>query len=134
MSESAPGFSIANLNEVEDLAPKFGNDAVGEARFANEQLGTTDTGVAFHRIKPNQRQGFGHRHEKAEEVYVVLGGSGRIALGEEVHELGPMDAIRIAPEVIRAVEAGPEGLELLAFGPRHQGDGEILPGWWPGQG
>lgn len=132
MSEAASGYVVLNLNEVEDLAPKFGNDEVGEARFANEQLDTAQTGVAFHRIKPNKRQGFGHRHHEAEEVYVVIGGTGRIALGEEVVEVGPMDAIRIAPEVIRAVEAGPEGLELLAFGPRRKGDGEMLPGWWPG--
>jgi hypothetical protein len=39
-----------------------------------------------------------------------------------------MDAIRVSPEVARAFEAGPEGLELLVFGPRRAGDTEILSG------
>lgn len=125
------GYTIANLEEIADLAPRFGYAEVGEARFANEQLGTGQVGLAFHRIKPGKRQAFGHRHEQAEEVYVVIGGSGRIALGDEIRELKTRDAVRIGPEVARAVEAGPEGLELLAFGARHEGDGELLPGWWP---
>jgi mannose-6-phosphate isomerase-like protein (cupin superfamily) len=77
-------------------------------------------------VKPGCRQGFAHRHEAAEEVYVVVGGSGRIKLDDEIEEIRTLDAIRVAPKVARAFEAGPEGLELLAFGPRHEGDGEIL--------
>jgi hypothetical protein len=37
-----------------------------------------------------------------------------------------MDAIRVAAEVARAFEAGPDGLELLVFGPHHEKDGEVL--------
>lgn len=125
------GYTLINLDQVNDMAPQFGYSEFGEARFANEQLGTGQTGLAFHRVKPGKRQAFGHRHDQAEEVYVVIGGSGRIALDDEVRELRLRDAVRIGPEVARAVEAGPEGLELLAFGARHDGDGEILPGWWP---
>lgn len=131
-SQAAPGgYTLLNLEEVKDSAPDFGYAEFGEARFANEQLGTGQTGFAFHRVKPGKRQAFGHRHDQAEEVYVVIGGSGRIALDDAVRELGIRDAVRIGPEVSRAIEAGPEGLELLAFGARHEGDGEMLPGWWP---
>src|SRR5450756_1686141 len=80
-------------------------------------------GVSHHRLKAGKRQGFGHKHENAEEIYVVLGGSGRVKLDDEIVEIARLDAIRVAPEVVRAFEAGPDGLELLAFGARHDGDG-----------
>ena len=118
-------YSIKNLRDVEDVAPKFGFDAIQEARFPFRDLGAEDTGLAYHRIKPGQR-GFGHRHENAEEIYVVVGGSGRIKLDDETRDIRTLDAIRVAPQVVRAFEAGPDGLELLAFGPRHEGDGEVL--------
>jgi quercetin dioxygenase-like cupin family protein len=120
-------YTIKNLNDVEDVAPRFGFDKVQEARFPWRPLGAQDTGLAFHRIKPGQRSG-AHRHEAAEEVYVVIGGSGRINLDGHVESLRPLDAVRVAPTVARAFEAGPDGLELLAFGPRHEGDGEFLKG------
>ncbi len=127
----AGSYTHRNLNEVADSAPKFGYEDHQEARFANEALETEQTGVAFHRVKPGRRQGFGHKHEAAEEVYVVLSGSGRVKLDDEVAELRPLDAIRVAPEVARAFEAGADGLELLAFGPRHEGDGELIhEGFW----
>jgi len=118
-------YTIKNLREVEDVAPKFGFDAVQEARFCFRDLDAKDTGMAYHRVKPGQR-GLAHRHDNAEEIYVVLAGSGRVKLDDETAEIGPLDAIRVAPQVVRAFEAGPDGLELLAFGPRHEGDGEIL--------
>ena len=118
-------YTIKNLRDVEDVAPKFGFDSVQEARFPFRDLDAQDTGLAYHRIKPGQH-GLGHRHENAEEIYVVLGGSGRIKLDDEVVDIQALDAIRVAPDVVRAFEAGSDGLELLAFGPRHEGDGEIL--------
>jgi mannose-6-phosphate isomerase-like protein (cupin superfamily) len=121
-------FTIKNLREVEDVAPKFGFHEVQEARFAQSDLDAQSIGLAFHRVKPGCRQAFAHRHHEAEEVYVVLSGTGRIKLDDEVRDVGPMDAIRVAPAVGRAFEGGPDGLELLVFGPRHKGDGEIISG------
>jgi mannose-6-phosphate isomerase-like protein (cupin superfamily) len=122
-------YTIKNLRDVEDVAPKSGFDAIQEARFARRDLEAADTGLAYHPVKPGQR-GFGHRHENAEEIYVVVGGSGRIKLDDEVKEIGEFDAIRVAPTVVRAFEAGPDGLELLVFGPHHEGDGELLHDFW----
>ncbi len=119
-------YTIKNLRDVEDVAPKFGFSEVQEARFARGDLESETIGLAFHRVRPGRRQAFAHRHEQAEEIYVVLSGGGRIKLDEEIQEIGPMDAIRVSPELARAFEAGPEGLELLAFGPRHSGDSEII--------
>ena len=126
------GFTIENLGGVKDSAAEHGYGEFQESRFAHAALDASATGLSLHRVKPGKRQPFGHRHDQAEEVYVVLSGSGRIALGDEVRDLAPLDAVRIAPDVWRALEAGPDGLEVLAFGPRHEGDGEIEPGFWPG--
>jgi mannose-6-phosphate isomerase-like protein (cupin superfamily) len=119
-------YTIKNLRDTEDMAPKFGFDAVQEARFAGRDLDAEKTGLAFMRVKPGQRQAFAHRHDEAEEIYVVLSGTGRIKLDDEVRDVRPLDAIRIAPGVARAFEAGDEGIEYLAFGPHHDKDGEIL--------
>lgn len=123
-------YTLRKLTEVEDSAAKFGFGETHEVRFANDELGAERTGVSLHRIKPGQRQPFGHRHEQAEEVYVVLSGAGRVKLDDEIVELGGMDAVRVSPGVTRAFEAGAEGMEMLAFGARHDGDGEIVQGWW----
>ena len=127
-------YTIKNLRDVADSAPKFGYDSVQEARFANKELEAETTGLAFHRVKPGCRQGFAHRHDEAEEIYVVLSGSGRLKLDDDVIDVGPLDAIRVAPPVMRAFEAGDEGLEILAVGAHHEGDGDIDPdpAFWDG--
>jgi uncharacterized cupin superfamily protein len=125
-------YTKRNLHEVKDSAVEFGFSEIGEARFAMGELGAEQTGLAYHRLKPSKRQGFSHKHEEAEEVVVVLGGSGRLKLDDEVIEVAPMDAVRIAPQVERQFEAGEQGLEYLVFGPHHKGDGELNhdPGFW----
>jgi mannose-6-phosphate isomerase-like protein (cupin superfamily) len=86
--------------------------------------------VTHFRLRPGKRSPFSHRHASAEEIYVVLSGSGRIKLDDRISDVRALDAIRIAPQVARAFEAGPEGLELLAFGPHHAGDGEQVDDPW----
>jgi uncharacterized cupin superfamily protein len=112
------------------MAPKYGLDEQGEARFATGDLAAEQTGVSLQRLHPGKRQAFGHRHDDAEEIYVVITGSGRVKLDDEIEEIGTLDAIRVAPAVTRAFEAGPDGLQLLAFGPRRKGDSEVIQGWW----
>lgn len=123
-------FTLQKLTDVEDSAPKFGFEGIQEARFAKGDLETEQTGVSHHRLKANKRQPFAHKHTQAEEVYVVISGSGRLKLDEEIIEVGELDAIRVAPTVVRAFEAGPDGIEILAFGARHDGDGEVIQDWW----
>ena len=119
-----------NLDEVEDAAPANGFGERWEARVAREPLDSRRTGLTHFRLRPNQRSPFNHRHREAEEVYVVLSGAGFVKLGDEVRPVRPLDAIRIGPRVPRAFEAGPEGLELLACGPHHEGDGEPVDDDW----
>jgi mannose-6-phosphate isomerase-like protein (cupin superfamily) len=119
-------YTIKNLRDVEDLAATQGFGEVQEARFAHEDLNAEQIGISLQRVKPRRRHAFAHRHKDAEEVYVVVSGSGRVKLDDEVKEVGKLDAIRVAPSVTRAFEAGDEGLELLAFSPRAKGDAEIV--------
>jgi mannose-6-phosphate isomerase-like protein (cupin superfamily) len=123
-------YTITNLTDVEDSAPKFGFGEIGEARFAGGAVDAKDTGLAYHVLRPGRRQAFGHRHEEAEEVSVVLSGSGRVRIDDEILDLQTMDAVRISPKVTRCFEAGPEGLEWLVFGPHHEKDGELVEDFW----
>jgi quercetin dioxygenase-like cupin family protein len=127
--------TIVNLKEVEDMAPKFGMAPGLEARFAAGALGLENSGLSYQRLAPGFRMPFGHRHKQQEELYVVVGGSGRAKLGDDVVELGTLDAIRIAPETMWGCEAGPDGIEILAFGAPNLGPAsadiaESVPGWW----
>lgn len=125
----AVGFTLMRLTEVEDAAANAGIGDRQEARSASGALELEQVGVTFHRVKPRMRQAFGHRHGEVEECYVVVGGSGRVKLGDDVVEVGRLDAVRVAPGVIRAFEGGPDGLEYIAFGPQRD-DAEVLPDWW----
>ncbi len=126
-----PGYTVVNLldlpDNVGDRSPSI------EGRFGRGPLGSRDLGISHWRYAPGHRSAVGHRHSQQEEAYVVVGGSGRILLDGEPRDLRQWDAVRVAPEVTRAFEAGPEGLELLAVGgPRPQeGDGEIAEVEWP---
>ena len=123
-------YTLKNLQEVKDQALEFGIGEIQEARFPAEDLGAQSIGFGHQVIHPGKRQSFAHRHKAAEEVYVIIGGAGRARLDDEIVDLGRLDALRVAPEVTRQFEAGPEGLELLVFGPRHEDDGEIVQGFW----
>jgi mannose-6-phosphate isomerase-like protein (cupin superfamily) len=123
-------YTHKRLTDVKDSAPEFGVGDGMEARFAKDDLDAEDTGISHHRLKPGKRQPFGHRHDEAEEIYVVLGGTGRIKMDDEILEVETLDAIRVAPGVTRAFEAGPGGLEVIAVGARHDGDGELVQDWW----
>ncbi len=124
-------FTIINLLEVEDSVA--GRMAGLEGRFARTSLDSRDIGVSHFRYAPNLRSTRGHRHGEQEEVYIVVSGSGRVLLDGAAHELRRWDVVRVAPQVVRAFGAGPEGLELIAIGgPRPEGgDGEMLEVTWP---
>ena len=126
------GYTKKNLRtDVEDQAPRFGMPAELEARFARTALGGETLGLSLLTLAPGFRIPFGHKHAGQEEVYVVLRGSATVKVEDETVELGEWDAIRFDKDTMRAVEAGPDGVEYLAFGagddPR---DAETVPGWW----
>jgi mannose-6-phosphate isomerase-like protein (cupin superfamily) len=125
-------YTLKNLKDVDDAAVGFGLSPGLEARFAREPLELENMGISYQRLAPDFRGPFGHRHKTQEEVYVILAGSGRIKLEDEVVEVRQWDAVRVPKDTTRAFEAGPEGLELLAIGAPNTGagDAEIEQDWW----
>ena len=124
-------YTKTNLRELPNAAERFGIPDM-ETHFARTELGSERSGVSLQRFGPNTRQAFGHRHADQEETYVVVSGSGRVKLEDEIVELRPWDALRVSKDTMRCFEGGPEGLEYVAFGAGEGGreESEIVPGWW----
>ena len=124
-------YTIKNLKkDVDDAAPGFGLSPELEARFGRKALGCEKGGVSYQKMAPNYRVPFGHTHGGQEEVYVVVGGSGRLKLDDEIVDVKQWDAIRVAPSTMRNWEGGPDGLEIVAFGAGEAGDADMTNGWW----
>jgi mannose-6-phosphate isomerase-like protein (cupin superfamily) len=133
---AAVPFTLRNLKEdLEDLGSNFDGAPDLEFRAATKALGLEKSGLTYQRIPLDYRFPYGHTHKVQEEVYVVVRGSGRMKLDDEIVELKEWDAVRVPPGTWRGYEAGPEGLELLVIGapnlgedPRGDVDGQR--DWW----
>ena len=123
-------YTVKNLKDVENMAEQFGMSDGLEARFAKGPLELSKLGLSYQRLEPNFRIPFGHKHGEQEEVYVLLSGSARLKLDDEIVELRQWDAVRVPGQVTRNFEGGPEGAELLAIGAPLAKDTEMLQGWW----
>jgi len=128
-------YTVVNFkSDVEDMAPKFGYSPGLESRFARKNLELEKSGVSYFKIAPDFETPFGHVHGEQEEVYVVVTGSGRVKIDDEIVDFRQWDAIRVPAGVWRCFEAGDDGAEVIAFGapkmddPR--ADAEMQPGWW----
>jgi mannose-6-phosphate isomerase-like protein (cupin superfamily) len=123
-------YTIKNLkSDVANAAEQFGVDGM-EARFARRDLELGNFGVSYQKLEPNFRQPFGHRHGEQEEAYVVVAGSGRVKVEDDVVDLEQWDAIRVPGSAARQFESGPDGLEYVAIGAPQADDTEMLEGWW----
>jgi mannose-6-phosphate isomerase-like protein (cupin superfamily) len=128
------GYTALQLNEVEDQAPNIGLPENVEVRMARVPLECANSGISYMRVGPGIRIPVGHNHRLQEEIYLCVSGSARLKLDDDVVEMRPWTAVRIAPETMRALEGGPDGGELIAIGAPNTGpgDGNIVPGWWDG--
>jgi mannose-6-phosphate isomerase-like protein (cupin superfamily) len=122
-------YTIKSFNDIEspNSTPDF------SAKFARSHIDSEHVGISHFRYGPNFRTTGGHSHREQEEVYVVINGSGRIKLDDEIHQLKQWDVVRVSPSVVRAFEGGPEGLELIAAGNDRPegGDGIRVADFWP---
>jgi len=125
-------YTIVNLGDVENVAPKFQMPEGMDVRFPKRELDCSVGGVGIEKLPAGVRQPFGHTHSEQEEIYVIAEGSGRIKLDDEVRDLRQWDILRIGPGVMRNFEGGPEGITVIAFGAPlgEQNDGNIVHGWW----
>jgi mannose-6-phosphate isomerase-like protein (cupin superfamily) len=125
-------YTKSNLRSgVEDQAPKFDMPSEMQARFARRAIDGKTLGLSLFTLEPGFRIPFGHKHANQEEVYVVVRGSGRVKVEDEIVELGEWDAIRLGKDTMRNMEAGPDGIEYLAFGAGDDPmDADMAPGWW----
>ena len=126
-------YTKVNLREdVDDQAPNFGLAPDLEARMARVPLELEHSGISYQRLAPNYRVPFGHKHKNQEEIYVVVSGSMRVKLNDEVVELRQWDAVRVPKETMRGFESGAEGVEILAIGAPNTGpgDAEVEQHWW----
>ena len=96
-------WEIVNLREIDDSAQT--EDV--QARFARKHLGSRDLGVSLFVFAPNFRSPVGHSHREQEEAYVVVEGSGRVLLDDEVRELSPWDCSGSRRRSFAPSRAGP---------------------------
>ena len=129
-------FTLRNIKEdLADIGSKFDGTPDLEFRAATKALELEQSSLSYQCIPPGYRFPFGHTHMKQEEVYLVLGGSGRMKVDDEIVELKEWDAVRVPPGTWRGYEAGPDGLEIVVIGapnlgedPREDVDGQR--DWW----
>ena len=130
-------FTRKNLKEdLDDVGSNFDGAPGLEFRLATKALELERSGLSYQRIPPDYRFPYGHTHKEHEEVFVVVGGSGRMKLDDDIVELSQWDAVRVAPGTWRGYEAGPDGLEIFVIGAPNLGEAprEDVEGqrdWWP---
>jgi uncharacterized cupin superfamily protein len=131
-------FTRRNLREdQEDVGSRFDGHPDLEFRMATAALGLEESGLTYQRVPPGYRFPYGHTHQRQEEIFVVVRGSGRMKLDDEIVDVREWDAVRVPPGTWRGYEAGPEGLEMLVFGAPNLGDNprddvEGTRDWWTG--
>jgi quercetin dioxygenase-like cupin family protein len=126
------GYTVLQLNEVEDQSPNIGLPPEFQLRMARVPLGCEKSGISYMKFAPGWRTPIGHNHKQQEEIFVLVSGSARMKLGDDLVEMRPWTAVRVAPDTMRAIEGGPDGAEMIAIGAPNTGpgDGNIVHDWW----
>lgn len=129
-------FTIKNLRaDVADIASNFDGSPGLRFHHASKALELEQSGLSYQRLPPGHRFPYGHTHKQQEEVFVVVGGSGRMKLDDEIVQVEEWDVVRVPPGTWRGYEAGADGLEILVFGAPSlgedlRGDVEGQRDWW----
>ena len=129
------GYTVQNLNEVQNQGENFGiNPDELQLRMAKDPLECQNAGISLLRLGPDYRAPFGHNHKTQEEIYVLVNGTARMKIEDEIVEMQPLTAVRVDSGTMRGYEAGSEGADLIVIGaPRTgPGDADVVQGWWSG--
>jgi quercetin dioxygenase-like cupin family protein len=88
-----------------------------------KQLEAQTLGARLWRLEPGQAS-TRHRHRATSELYVVLEGTGRLRVGDELLTLEPLSAVLVEPEVVRQPfnDTDAEQLWLVAGAPQEAGN------------
>jgi uncharacterized cupin superfamily protein len=122
---------------LEDVPDAFDGKYPGQMRFLAHALGTEQVAITHREMPPGAggKGGYGHRHKTQEEVYFVVKGTLEFKVGDEVLELGPGTAIRVAPDAARSVHnSSGSDAELIIVSTRVEdlrAEGEMVEGFWP---
>lgn len=128
------GYTICDVGDAPDA---FEGKYPGEMRLLGGPLATEQVALTLRRMPPGTggKGSYGHRHKTQEEVYRVLSGRLDFKLEDEVVELGPLPAVRVAPQTVRSVwNAGPEQAVLMIASTRiddPMADVELVEDFWP---
>ena len=126
-------YTALNLKDLDKAGAGFGlPEDKFELRMGRVPLGTEICGVSYERLAPGWRLPFGHAHSEQEEVYVLVNGSARLKIEDEIVEMTSWSAVRVAPTARHSLEGGPNGAELITIGAPNPGhdDAELLMDWW----
>jgi mannose-6-phosphate isomerase-like protein (cupin superfamily) len=128
------GYTVCEVGDVPDA---FEGKYPGEMRFLTGPLDAEQVALTHRRMPPQSggKGSYGHRHKTQEELYLVLSGRLQFKLDDEVIELGPLAAVRVAPQTVRSVwNEGPEEAVLLITSTRVEDvrqDVELVEDFWP---
>jgi mannose-6-phosphate isomerase-like protein (cupin superfamily) len=127
------GYTIVERHAAPDFMEQY--PGYGEMRFFAEPMSSEQIAFTWRSMPPGTggKGSYGHRHRDQEEIYFVISGRLLFKLGEDVVEVGPNTAVRVAPEVFRSVHNdGPEEAELVICSVRAEDPGaETTPDFWP---
>jgi mannose-6-phosphate isomerase-like protein (cupin superfamily) len=130
-----PDYTVRRLEEAPDWLP----DYPGEMRSFTEALDAEQVAFTYRRMpaRTGGKGSYGHRHRTQEEIFFVLSGTLQFKIGEEIFDVGPLTAVRVANHAWRSVwNDGPEEVHMVIVSPRIPPEGreeedEVLEGFWP---
>ena len=129
-------YTICRLEDVPDF---FGGEYPGEMRLLTGALGSEQVALTYRRMPAGSggKGSYGHRHLTQEEIYFLISGRLEAKLDDDVVELEPGTAVRVAPEVARSLwNAGPEDAVLVIVSVRvddPEADTALVEDFWPAE-
>jgi quercetin dioxygenase-like cupin family protein len=126
-------YTVIQRTDADDVMGEY----PGEMRMLTFPLATEQVAVTWRHMPPDTggKGSYGHRHKTQEEVIYVISGQLQAKLDDDVIELGPGMAVRIAPSVVRSVHNdGPGDVELMIVSNRVDDvrkDVDMVDDFWP---